>query len=123
MTESLRRQVLAACQKALKLAFRGPGMPSEATVMQRVRGAYQLTFEENRITYAAGFRTAPDSYGMFAGPTTNLQELLEEEPPVDLLDAAYILEFEYVGDEADYLRTTPVYKWKDGRWQPRKLKK
>lgn len=49
--------------------------------------------EEEKITYAAGFYDGV-SWGMFAGPTPNLEELLDAVPPFDeKRRPAYIIRF------------------------------
>jgi len=91
-------------------------IPTEEEVVAAVRWAYSP-----RITYAAGYRGADGSMGMFAGPTPALTDMFDITPEADPYGrVAYIVEIVRANCMGCEPTIRPVARWHGGRWQRKK---
>jgi len=122
--QPLRDAVLRAVTHAFTIAKTEGRIPTEGDVMAAVREAMQP-----RVAYVAGFREdlaellrEPGAkVGMFAGPTPELNDLLEIKPPEDPYGyTAYILRTTRSSNPDEKPLVVPVARWRGGRWQMRR---
>jgi len=111
-----RDAVLNAVKRLFAGCWKRDKIPTEEEVVAAVRWAYGP-----RVTYAAGYRGADGSMGMFAGPTPALLDVLGITPEADPYGrTAYIVEIVRATHREGEPTIRPVARWRGGRWQRKK---